>query len=78
MLPISFVQADEHFGGMLDILVNNVGTNIRKATVDFTAEEFSTIMDTNFNSIFFLTQVYGGPRYTCGTTAVNSSAHQFP
>ncbi|CAM9552051.1 unnamed protein product [Ascophyllum nodosum] len=49
--------ADEHFGGMLDILVNNVGTNIRKATVDFTAEEFSTIMDTNFNSIFFLTQL---------------------
>lgn len=48
---------EEHFGGLLDILVNNVGTNIRKATMDYTPEEFAHVMDTNFASLFLLTQV---------------------
>ncbi|CAN0540746.1 unnamed protein product, partial [Scytosiphon promiscuus] len=48
-------QADEHFGGLLDILVNNVGTSIRKASLDYTAEENASIMDTNFSSLFLLT-----------------------
>ncbi|KAF3654976.1 Tropinone reductase -like protein [Capsicum annuum] len=37
--------------------INNVGTNIRKAMVDFTAEEFSTLMATNFESGFHLCQL---------------------
>ncbi|XP_060175082.1 tropinone reductase homolog At2g29260, chloroplastic-like [Lycium barbarum] len=45
------------FNGKLDILINNVGTNIRKAMVDFTAEEFSTLMATNFESVFHLSQL---------------------
>ena len=40
----------------LDILVNNVGTNIRKKTKDYTAEEFRLIMDTNFTSAFDLSK----------------------
>lgn len=50
-------KANEHFGGLLDILVNNVGTSIRKTTTEYTAEEFAHVMDTNFNSLFLLTQV---------------------
>jgi len=36
----------------LDILVNNVGTNIRKKTVEYTADEYDTVMGTNLRSTF--------------------------
>ncbi len=36
--------------GRLDILVNNVGTNVRKKFMDATAEELDLILDTNLNS----------------------------
>jgi Tropinone reductase 1 len=39
----------------LDILVNNVGTNIRRPTVEYTAEEVGHIWRTNFESMFALT-----------------------
>uniref|UniRef100_A0A5B6YVI8 Tropinone reductase n=1 Tax=Davidia involucrata TaxID=16924 RepID=A0A5B6YVI8_DAVIN len=45
------------FNGKLNILVNNVGTGIWKPTVEFTAEEFSTIMSTNFESVYHLCQL---------------------
>ncbi|CAA7017555.1 unnamed protein product [Microthlaspi erraticum] len=45
------------FHGKLHILVNNVGTNIRKPMVDFTAGEFSTLMSTNLKSVFNLCQL---------------------
>ncbi|XP_011035256.1 PREDICTED: tropinone reductase homolog [Populus euphratica] len=45
------------FGGKLNILVNNVGTNIRKPMVEFTPEEFSTLMTTNFESAFHISQL---------------------
>ncbi|KAL9238745.1 hypothetical protein vseg_013127 [Gypsophila vaccaria] len=45
------------FNGKLNILVNNVGTNIRKPMVDFTPQEFSTLMTTNFESVFHLSQL---------------------
>ncbi|KAK3255801.1 hypothetical protein CYMTET_35037 [Cymbomonas tetramitiformis] len=41
----------------LDILVNNVGTNIRKPTEEFTPEEFHHIMATNLESAFSLSQL---------------------
>lgn len=51
-------QAEQRFDGALDILVNNVGRSIRKAsTFDYTPEEFAVIIDTNFNSVLQLTQV---------------------
>ncbi|GMY11013.1 tropinone reductase homolog At5g06060-like [Fagus crenata] len=45
------------FDGKLNILINNVGTNIRKPMVDFTAAEFSTLMVTNFESVFHISQL---------------------
>jgi Tropinone reductase 1 len=38
----------------LDILVNNVGTNIRKAAKEYSQEEYSRIFETNLNSAFDL------------------------
>ncbi|KAJ0984026.1 hypothetical protein J5N97_002382 [Dioscorea zingiberensis] len=45
------------FDGKLNILINNVGTNIRKPTSDYTSEEFSFLMNTNFESAFHLCQL---------------------
>ncbi|KAH6805662.1 Rossmann-fold superfamily protein [Perilla frutescens var. frutescens] len=45
------------FGAKLNILINNVGTNIRKPTVDYTAEEYSSIMTTNLDSSYHLCQL---------------------
>ena len=39
----------------LDILVNNVGTNIRKPTIEYTQEEILKVFDTNFFSMYALT-----------------------
>ena len=39
----------------LDILINNVGTNIRKPSVDYTASEIDLVWRTNFESMFALT-----------------------
>ncbi|GAB4824450.1 hypothetical protein Ancab_007336 [Ancistrocladus abbreviatus] len=45
------------FHGKLNILANNAGTNIVKQTLDTTAEDFSTIMATNFESAYHLSQL---------------------
>ncbi|XP_077238930.1 tropinone reductase homolog At5g06060-like [Tasmannia lanceolata] len=45
------------FQGKLNILINNAGTNIMKPTVDYTTEEFSSIMATNFDSAYHLCQL---------------------
>lgn len=39
----------------LDVLVNNVGTNIRKASIDYTLEDVEKVFNTNFHSMFALT-----------------------
>ncbi len=43
--------------GTLDILVNNVGTNIRKKTLDYSAEEYDAIMNTNLRSAFEMSRL---------------------
>lgn len=43
--------------GNLDILVNNVGTNIRKKALDYTEEEYTTIFQTNLTSVFELSRL---------------------
>lgn len=43
--------------GTLDILVNNVGTNIRKKTVDYSDGDYDTIMNTNLRSTFELARL---------------------
>ncbi|WP_084445118.1 SDR family oxidoreductase [Hymenobacter roseosalivarius] len=40
----------------LHILVNNVGTNIRKRTAEYSAEEYQHIMATNLESVFGMCQ----------------------
>jgi len=42
----------------LDILINNVGTNIRKKAVDYNMSEYAKIMDTNMNSNFHLSCLF--------------------
>ena len=36
----------------MDILVNNVGTNIRKPTIEYSEDEFERIMTTNWYCSF--------------------------
>jgi tropinone reductase I len=45
------------FGG-LDILVNNVGTNIRKKAIDYTEEELASVFQTNLTSVFELSRLF--------------------
>ena len=48
-------QAMSRFG-KIDILVNNAGCNIRKASVDVTPEDWSTVVDTILRGAFFVAQ----------------------
>lgn len=43
-----FAEAEKH--GRLDILVNNVGTNIRKPLMDYTSDELQGLLNTNLLS----------------------------
>ncbi|KAH9618004.1 hypothetical protein KSS87_011508 [Heliosperma pusillum] len=45
------------FHGNLNILVNNAGTNIRKPTTEFSAEEYAKVMATNLESAYHLCQL---------------------
>ncbi len=46
----SLVQAVHSYFGRLDILVNNVGTNIRKTINEYSDEEYNKIINTNLHS----------------------------
>jgi tropinone reductase I len=46
----------EESGAGLDVLVNNVGVNVRKAAVEFTTEEYERIISTNLTAAFELTR----------------------
>jgi len=45
------------FGGKLNILVNNVGTNVRKPTVDYTLKDFHFLLNTNLESAYHMCQL---------------------
>lgn len=47
-------------GRRLDVLVNNVGTNMRKPSVDYTSSEIDFVWQTNFRSFFSLTCACNG------------------
>lgn len=49
--------ASAAFGGVLHVLVNNVGTNVRLRTELFTLEEYNHIVTTNLTSAFCLSQL---------------------
>lgn len=50
-------EVETRFEGRLDILVNNVGTNIRKPTSEYTEDDYSFVMKTNLESVFELTKM---------------------
>ncbi len=43
--------------GRLDVFVNNVGTNIRKASIDYDYNEYDHVMNTNLRSAFELSRL---------------------
>ncbi len=51
-----FKQIRDVMGG-LDILVNNVGTNIRKKAYEYTADEYKSIFETNLTSLFEMSKL---------------------
>ncbi len=44
--------------GQVDILINNAGMNIRKPMVEYTLDEWNTVMDTNLTSVFLVTRSF--------------------
>ena len=48
--------AAEAFAGQLDVLINNVGTNVRKPTVELTDADAEFIFQTNTHSAFALSR----------------------
>ena len=50
-------KAKELFSGSIDILVNNVGTNIRKPTSDYELSELEFLLNTNFVSCFEMSKL---------------------
>lgn len=44
--------------GKVQILVNNAGTNIRKNLVDFTLEEWRSVIDINLTSVFLMCRAF--------------------
>ena len=40
--------------GHVDILINNAGMNIRKPLVEYTLDEWNTVLDTNLTSVFLV------------------------
>ena len=45
--------------GRLDILVNNAGTNRRAPALEFSEQDWDTVMDLNLKSVFFCCQAAG-------------------
>jgi len=50
-------RINELWSGSLDILVNNVGINIRKKTTEYLSVEYEHIMDTNLFAAFDLSKI---------------------
>ena len=78
---ITFVQADvatvegrdalvsavaERWGGPLDVLVNNAGTNVRRATVDLTDEEIDRVLALDLRAVLALCRSFH-PALLAGT-----------
>ncbi|CAN6866672.1 unnamed protein product [Brassica oleracea var. botrytis] len=50
-------EVSSAFSGKLNILVNNVGTSVRKPTMEYTSEDYVKIMSTNLESAFHISQI---------------------
>lgn len=45
--------------GHIDILINNAGTSVRHGIAELTEEEWDVVMNTNFKSVFLMSQAVG-------------------
>jgi gluconate 5-dehydrogenase len=52
----NMVQATKDEYGKIDILVNNAGLNIRSPSIEFSPEDWDTVLDTNLKGSFFCAQ----------------------
>jgi len=52
----NMVQATIKEYGKIDILVNNAGLNIRSPSIEFSPEDWDTVLDTNLKGSFFCAQ----------------------
>ncbi len=52
----NMVQATIKEYGKIDILVNNAGLNIRNPSIEFSPEDWDTVLDTNLKGSFFCAQ----------------------
>lgn len=50
-------KAKQHFGGILHVLVNNVGTNRRKQVLEYNQDDFNFLLNTNVHSALHLSQL---------------------
>uniref|UniRef100_A0A7S2PNU7 Tropinone reductase n=1 Tax=Leptocylindrus danicus TaxID=163516 RepID=A0A7S2PNU7_9STRA len=50
-------KAKELFDNRLDILINNVGTNVRKPTAEYSLEDLEFVLRTNFISCFEMSKL---------------------
>ncbi|KAF8718778.1 hypothetical protein HU200_025080 [Digitaria exilis] len=57
VVGIAIFHTAEIYIGITPLKVNNVGTNIRKPTIEFSAEEYSLLMATNLESTYHLCQL---------------------
>lgn len=54
---LRITEAIDRHWGKLDLLINNVGTNIRKKTPEYTEAEYDFLMNTNLKAAFALCQL---------------------
>ena len=50
-------KAKELFDNKLDVLINNVGTNVRKPTAEYSLEDLEFVLRTNFISCFEMSKL---------------------
>jgi NAD(P)-dependent dehydrogenase (short-subunit alcohol dehydrogenase family) len=50
-------QISDKFG-KVEILINNAGINVRKNLVEFTLQEWQSVMDTNLTSVFLMCRAF--------------------
>lgn len=69
--------ASAAFGGALDVLVNNVGTNVRRpgGTLEYSAADYGCVMGTNLESAYVMCQLCHPLLKAAGSSAIlfNSS-----
>lgn len=68
----SLAQKIEENWGRLDVLVNNVGTNVRKKFVEYSEEEYRQLFETNLFSMMELTRLcYPMLKKSPGASVIN-------